>query len=89
MLVALLAWKVEKRRRQERRATVELPHNPLHEKYQQMSYYPAAPPAELYAGNVAVEMACRDPAELKIGQKTTPQEERPYGLDDRKVVLQP
>ena len=84
MLVALLAWKVEKRRRQERRATVELPHNPLHEKYQEMSCYP-----ELYAGNVAVEMACRDPAELKIGQKMTPQEERPYGLDDRKVVLQP
>jgi hypothetical protein len=87
VLVALLGWKLKKKRQQEHAAAAELPRDPMHEKYQDMRHCYPAPPTELYAGNAAVEMGCNDPAELGIERKTPAQEDRSYGLDDPEVVL--
>jgi len=83
VLVTLLAWKLKRKRRREQAATVELPPSALDEKNLEAQHYPSVAPSELYGGNAAVEMGCREPAEL-VG---TPG--RPYGRDDPKVVLQP
>jgi hypothetical protein len=84
-LVTLSVWKLKKRRL-EQAATAELPYSPIHEKHMDPKYHPLMPPIELYAGNAAVELGCRDPSELG---RAPAQGERPYGRDDPKVVLQP
>lgn len=87
VLVALLGWKLKKKRQHEHAATVELARDPMREKYHDMRYCRPAPPIELYAGNAAVEMGGKDPAELGMERETPAQGDRPYGLDDPKVIL--
>ena len=60
---------------------MELPHSAINEKNLEAQHYPSVAPIELYAGNAAVEMGCREPSELA----GTPG--RLYGRDDPKVVL--